>query len=179
MLKNVMNCFGVQFNIRENLTFYRRTLRDRAEKELTSFHSTWVRNGSVYAKKSSRSRPIKIKSEYVLNTLIHEQAQQRAAKNQTTAKVSDPTKAPTAAGTVSSVPIHSAADITSPIWPTQKSVSPKGALPKRHPPRSLLYPLSHLPPMSHNRNTLLSPGSIQSMYNSHYHPIVNGGDSRK
>ena len=73
LLKNERNCYNEKFFIRENLTLQRRLIRDRAKDELTSFQFQWVKNGVIFVKKNSRSRPIRVLSEAVLKKLIREQ----------------------------------------------------------------------------------------------------------
>ena len=73
MLKHERNYFEKKFFIRENLTQYRRTIRDRAETELTSYRFKWVRNGNIFARKNNGSKITKISSEFILNRLINEQ----------------------------------------------------------------------------------------------------------
>ncbi len=72
-LKNERNNRNEKFNIKENLTLQRRLLHDRARTELTSYRHQWVKNGSVFVKKSNDSRPIRLHSEVDLERLISEQ----------------------------------------------------------------------------------------------------------
>ena len=51
----------------------KRLLRDRARSELTSFRFQWVKNGSIFVKKDTYSRPIRLNSEACLEKLLNEQ----------------------------------------------------------------------------------------------------------
>ena len=73
MLRNVLNARGKQYVVNENLTLCRRQLKERVEKELTSYRFYWVRNGNIYVKKHPRSRPIQISNEATFEKLLAEQ----------------------------------------------------------------------------------------------------------
>ena len=72
---SVKNRFGDYYSIKENLTFYRRKLYKRVEKELTSFKYGWIENSAVYVKKERHPscRPIKITTEEKLEELLERQ----------------------------------------------------------------------------------------------------------
>lgn len=73
LLRNARNFRNERFFIKENLTLQKRLLRDRARSELTSYRFQWVKNGSIFVKKDSYSRPIRLNSEACLEKLLHEQ----------------------------------------------------------------------------------------------------------
>ena len=80
MLNNVRNNRGDRYEIKENLTYDRRLLKERVDNELTSYQYSWVRNGTIFVKKSSRSRPIAVQSNEFLNKLINEEIAARRIK---------------------------------------------------------------------------------------------------
>ena len=81
MLHNARNSRGDRYEIKENLTYDRRLLKERVDNELSSYQYSWVRNGTIYVKKSSRSRPIAVQSNELLNKLISEENAAKRSKN--------------------------------------------------------------------------------------------------
>ena len=73
LLKNCRNRYGGKFYIQENLTLNRRLLWDSVENKLDTYRYKWIKNGDIYVKKVANSKPIKIKSDHVLDELISEQ----------------------------------------------------------------------------------------------------------
>ena len=81
MLNNARNSRGDRYEIKENLTYDRRLLKERVDNELTTYQYSWVRNGTIFVKKSSRSRPIAVNSNEFLNKLINEENAAKTSKN--------------------------------------------------------------------------------------------------
>ena len=62
---------GTRYEVRENLTLYRRNIKDKAEAKLKRTHPfQWVRNGNIFVKETASARPTKINDEFVLDELI-------------------------------------------------------------------------------------------------------------
>lgn len=59
--------------IRENLTFNRRSLMDRVQKQLHSYQYKWAKNGKVFVKKSKNSRVIRVLTEDTFSALLKKQ----------------------------------------------------------------------------------------------------------
>ena len=73
LLRKYRNNRGEKYFIKENLTLQRRLLCEKAREELTSYQHHWVKNGSIFVRKSSDSRPIKVHSQECLEKLISAQ----------------------------------------------------------------------------------------------------------
>ena len=59
--------------IQENLTLVRRTLKEKAEKELKTYKFKWVKNGNIMVRKNRFCPAVKVNTEEALNHLIEEQ----------------------------------------------------------------------------------------------------------
>ena len=59
--------------MKENLTYKRRHIRNRVEKELHSYRYKWVKNGKVFVRKDNGCRSIRILTEKTLDDLLKEQ----------------------------------------------------------------------------------------------------------
>ena len=69
-LKSKPNRIVNKIQIKPNLTLIRRTLFERAEKELKTYKHTWSKNGNVFVRKNNRSKAIKVNTEEKLEELI-------------------------------------------------------------------------------------------------------------
>ena len=72
-MKRANQITGLNLYIKQNLTLRRRLIKERAEKELPSYQYKWVKNGNIFIRKDSYSKPIKIDDERVLNEIIKQE----------------------------------------------------------------------------------------------------------
>lgn len=72
-LKNVRNRFGQKIFLKENLTLERRQLWERVKNELHSFRFKWIKDWKIMVRKDEHSKPMRIYSEKVLESLLKDQ----------------------------------------------------------------------------------------------------------
>ena len=198
LLQNAKNQFGQKYIIKQNLTLCRRRLWEKAEKELTSYQYGWIKNGNILVKKNSSTRAIKITGQRKLQELLDIQNQSspacpRKAVNKITSPITKEVASPThatnlieeASSSTEIVATKQVAQVTRrrqvqlrnrPL-PQADYLRPLSLSPPPPRPRSLS--LSNFPPLQYNRisnrNCLLSPNSLLSMYNVCHPQHLNGG----
>ena len=74
MLEGVLNQYGQNYAIQQNLTLARRELWGKVMDELTSYRFVWIHNGKIFVRKDKSSRAVLITGEHKLQELLSKQA---------------------------------------------------------------------------------------------------------
>ena len=69
----LQHCHNQELEVRENLTPYRRNLKERIDEELTSFRFKWVKHGDLFVKRNHSSKAIRVNTHTMLNSLLASQ----------------------------------------------------------------------------------------------------------
>ena len=73
-LKNKKKHLGQKIAVKENLTYYRRTLWERVQEELNGYRYKWTKHGEIYLRKDSYGNRIPIENHLKLDWLIRGQS---------------------------------------------------------------------------------------------------------
>ena len=71
--KSSVSCLSTtsyRITVKENLTYYRRTLWERVNQDLNSYRFKWTKQGEIFVRKDTKSQPIAIENEFIFIRIL-------------------------------------------------------------------------------------------------------------